>query len=316
MVDAKYVQSQLAKIKFGGGRVNRAEVNELQFVLLDDEKIYECVNGFYEGGVALLVATDIRVLLIDKKPMGFLNVDDMRFDMISDLDYSHRILGARIAINCGMKNLIFKSYNQARLRKLIGHVQQRMSEMKRELNEHASVQKQHLEDINKQLQMYLLAQQQTLEKQLKQKTEVPPIKPSPQLADYLFAQRLLEDFHNNNSPKISDNEVNNNQPRVNIIDKEINSTNTYQDGIVDKSSVANNDQALLDEIVEAGRREVFGKAAKPADLKKASLAHQEQNDIGTIAVNQGVDMTLFRIAYAKLPYLLKTRRYRQPFSAN
>ena len=144
MVDRDYVRSQLAKIGFGGGRFNQAEIKELENILLPDETIYECVNGYYEGGVALLVATDIRVLLIDKKPMGFLNVDDVRFDMISDIDYSHRIVGAQININCGMRNLLFKSYNQARLRKAIGHIQQRMSEMKKELTLQATVQKKHL----------------------------------------------------------------------------------------------------------------------------------------------------------------------------
>ena len=143
MVDRETVQNQLDKIGFGSSRINRAELRELENILLPDEIIYECVNGYYEGGVALLVATDIRVLLIDKKPMGFLNVDDLRFDMISDIDYNHRIFGAQIVINCGMRNLVFKSYNQPRLRKTIGHIQQRMSELKREQNQHASDQKGH-----------------------------------------------------------------------------------------------------------------------------------------------------------------------------
>ena len=209
MVDREYITSQLIKIGFGTNRLNRAEIRELENILLPEETIYECVNGYYEGGVALLVATDIRVLLIDKKPLGFLNVDDMRFDMISDIDYNHRIIGAQININCGMGNLIFKSYNQQRLRKTIGHIQQRMSEIKKEQNQHASEQKNHLEEINHQLQIYLLAQQQHLERQLviSQTTTPQPPKPNPQLADYLFAQRLLEDFQNR-EPKLETSKSN------------------------------------------------------------------------------------------------------------
>lgn len=312
MVEPKYVQSQLEKINFGKGRVNRAEVNELHKILLEGETIYECVSGFYEGGVALLVATDIRVLLIDKKPMGFLNVDDVRFDMISNLDYSHRILGAQININCGMRSLMFKSYNQQRLRKLIGHVQQRISEIKREMNDHASVQKQHLEDINKQLQMYLMAQQQALEKQIKATAvDIQPLKPSPQLADYLFAQRLLEDFHNGGS-KINDDSNSN---------LAIEPENKQGDGLTINAQTkefieepnTQNDQELLKEIVEDGRREVFGlKNSKNSEQKETPIASIKQST-GQIQTNSRPDMALFNIAYAKLPYLLKTRRYRQPF---
>lgn len=310
MVDAKYVQNQLDKIKFGAGRVNRAEVNELHRILLDDEKIYECVNGFYEGGVALLVATDIRVLLIDKKPMGFLNVDDMRFDMISDIDYSHRIVGAQIGINCGMRNLVFKSYNQQRLRKLIGHVQQRMSEIKRELNEHATVQKQHLEEINKQLQMYLLAQQQTLEKQLSQNNEAKTVKPTPQLADYLFAQRLLEEFHGNGSKMpTADNgsEEKRLEMKNDITDINLSKTTTQPN--------LKSDQELLREITEAGRREVFGETDKVNQDAGPKTPIQKYTETNT-QFYPALDVTPFRIACAKLPYLLKTRRYRKPFSAN
>lgn len=294
MVDLNYVEKQLKEIKFNAVRVNRAEVKELQNILLPDEKIYECVNGFYEGGVALLVATDIRVLLIDKKPMGFLNVDDLRFDMISDLDYSHRAFGAQIGINCGMRNLVFKSYNQPRLRKLIGHVQHRMSEIKREQSDHASKQKEHLEEINKQLQMYLLAQQQQLERQIASNQQPQPIKPSPQLADYLFAQRLLEDFQSKASAPLPAPEQREQIPA------NVEENRPYQ-------SV--NDQALLEEMAEAGRLEVFGGTDRVSHAKKMASVQPFVN-----SSHQGVDITPFKIAYAKLPYLLKTRRYKQPFT--
>ena len=118
------------------------------------------VNGIYEGGFALLVATDVRVLLIDKKPLNYLTVEDLRFDMINEMDYNHRLLGAAISIATGNKNLKFRSYNQPRLRKLIGHVQHSMADIKRQQNTHQEGQNQHLEQINQQLQSYLMAQQQ------------------------------------------------------------------------------------------------------------------------------------------------------------
>jgi hypothetical protein len=136
----------------------RAEIAELQHVLLTDEVISECVNGIYEGGFALLVATDIRVLLVDKKPLNYLTVEDVRFDMISEMDYNHRMFGANIRISAGSKSLIFRSYNKIRLRKLIGHVQHCMAEVKKKQNTHQEGQVNHLQQINRQLQAYLIAQ--------------------------------------------------------------------------------------------------------------------------------------------------------------
>ena len=286
------------KIGFGGGRFNQAEIKELENILLPDETIYECVNGYYEGGVALLVATDIRVLLIDKKPMGFLNVDDVRFDMISDIDYSHRIVGAQININCGMRNLLFKSYNQARLRKAIGHIQQRMSEMKKELTLHATVQKKHLEDINKQLRVYLLAQQQHLERQLSGGQELQPPKVDPQLSDYLFAQRLLEEFQQRTGERV---ELANDPEPVPPPQRR---TSTAGAQLPEDS-----EQRLFEEMVEAGRMEVFGGSDKIMhhDYNGANLSSQPATC--DYLTENGLDISPIKIAYAKLPYLLRQRRY-------
>lgn len=208
MVSAQVIDEQLKKIGFNKHGWGTAEVRELPHIILPDEEIYECVNGLYEGGFALLVATDVRVLLIDKKPFNYLTVEDLRFDMINEIDYSHRMFGAYISITSGDKNMKFRSYNQPRLRKLINHVQHCMAASKKQQNTHQKDQKQHLEAINQQLQAYLKAQydhQQDLREQLKQaqssgaaktaaELQVEAPKPSPELSDYLFAQSLLNQY--------------------------------------------------------------------------------------------------------------------------
>ena len=148
-----------------------------------------------------MVATDVRVLLIDKKPFNFLTVEDLRFDMINEIDYNHRLFGAYVDISTGNRDLKFRSYNQPRLRKLISHVQHCMAESKKKQDSHQEGQNHHLEQINGHLQTYLIAQyqhQQELQQQLKeaQKSGVSvaspePPRPSPELSDYLLAQGLL-----------------------------------------------------------------------------------------------------------------------------
>jgi hypothetical protein len=201
MVSAESIQEQLKRIGFKQHGWGKAEIRELPNILLPDEHIYECVNGIYEAGFALLVATEVRLLLIDKKMLNFLTIEDLRFDMINEIDYSHRLTGAYISISTGSKTLKFRSYNQPRLRKLIGHVQHCMAEAKQKQSSHQEGQNQHLEQINQQLQAYLTAQYQHQEElqrhlinQNQQQVGPPPPKPDPQLSDYLLAQRLLADY--------------------------------------------------------------------------------------------------------------------------
>ena len=199
MVSKESVLIQLKQLGFNHISWGKSEVDELPNIILPEEVIFECVNGIYEAGFALLVATNFRVLLIDKKPMNYLTVIDLRFDMINDIEYSHRLMGAQITINTGSKTLNFRSYNQLRLRKLIDHVQHLMAEAKHRQSKNEEGQNQRLGQINQQLQAYLVAQyqnQQEISRQLQQAqssidTGIPKVnivEPSMELADYLMSQ--------------------------------------------------------------------------------------------------------------------------------
>jgi hypothetical protein len=157
MISYKKLEEQMKRINFYHKGWGRSEIHELCNIIMPDEEIEECVNGYYEAGFALLVATKDRVLLVDKKPLGYLTIEDLRFDMINELDLHHRLLGAQIKISAGAKTLHFTSLNQQRLRRLLNFVQARMIDIKKEKNEQRDAQKQHLEEMNEQLRLYLMA---------------------------------------------------------------------------------------------------------------------------------------------------------------
>jgi len=77
----------------------------------------------------MLVATNQRVLLIDKKPL-YLTLEDIRYDMMAEVDYNHRLMNASILIVTPSKTLRFVAYNNDRLRKLFHFVQQRVMEIR------------------------------------------------------------------------------------------------------------------------------------------------------------------------------------------
>ncbi len=272
MVSTQSIDEQLKRLNFNQHAWGRTEVQELHNIILPEEEIYELVNGIYEGGFALLVTTNVRVLLIDKKPLNYLTVEDLRFDMINEIDYSHRLLGAKIIISAGSRDLSFRSYNQPRLRKAINHVQNCMAEAKKKQDNQAEDQKQHLERINQQLQIYLLAQHQQQERlrqqieEAKQKgqsvsiREPEIIKPEPELADYLFAQSLLRESQLA-APATPPSAPVSLQPQL---------ADLYREGV----------------------QEVFGK--------------QQAQTASPLEINP------LRIAYSKLPMALRNRKFGRP----
>ncbi|HSX32953.1 MAG TPA: PH domain-containing protein [Candidatus Saccharimonadales bacterium] len=131
MVTLAQVEAQLKRISYGFSWTSRAEVRELVNILMPDEVIAACVNGRYENGFALLCVTNHRMLLVDRKPM-FLSLEDIRFDMITEIDYRAQLLDNTLHVQTPNHKLVFRSWNQHRLRELVNFTQQRIMEVRQQ----------------------------------------------------------------------------------------------------------------------------------------------------------------------------------------
>jgi hypothetical protein len=129
MVSLRHVEEQLKKVGCNFRFWGRAEIRELGNVLTPDETIAHCVNGHYEGGFAMLCVTDQRLLLIDRKPM-FMAMEDIRFEMISEVDFSQQLLMATVRVVTPNRTLHFGSWSQHHLREVLNYTQQRMLELR------------------------------------------------------------------------------------------------------------------------------------------------------------------------------------------
>lgn len=129
MVTIQEIDAQLERVGMKNRYFGRAEVKELCHIMAPGEQIQHAVNGQYEGGFAMIIATDRRLLLIDKKPW-FLTMEDIRYDMIQEVDYYARLLDASVSIITFSKQLHFKSWRQARLRELVRYIQHRVMELR------------------------------------------------------------------------------------------------------------------------------------------------------------------------------------------
>jgi hypothetical protein len=126
MVHLNIIEARLSHLGVRSSRWSKPELMELQHILVDGEEIISLANGRYFAGFATLVATDHRLLIIDKRPF-FLTVEDIRYDMISELDYSSRLIDATLHIFTVNKQHRFVSYrHREHLRSITKYVQQRV----------------------------------------------------------------------------------------------------------------------------------------------------------------------------------------------
>lgn len=162
MVQAQVIENQLKAIGADFRFWGHAERRELKSILVEGETIRHCLNGRYEGGFAMLCATDRRLLLIDKKLL-YLSLEDVRYDMISEVDFSNRLVDASIRICTVNKTVSFTSFHNGTLRELTAFLQDKVMETRH----------QQLQPTQVQLPAYQLGQDQGGVAQLQYKATNP-----------------------------------------------------------------------------------------------------------------------------------------------
>lgn len=90
--------------------------------LLEDEYIKDTVYGSYQGGKGLLVVTNKRVMVVDKRPF-FDYVEEAPHNLIDHLDYVSAPIGSTLTIRLNKTFFRFRSYNEAKMRNTYGVLQ-------------------------------------------------------------------------------------------------------------------------------------------------------------------------------------------------
>ncbi len=129
MISLNQVEEQLKQAGCNFRFWGRWEIRELGKILTPDEVIAHIANGRYEGGFAMLAVTDQRLLLIDRKPM-FMALEDIRFDMIAEIDYSSQLLSSTVKVITTNRTLVFNSWSQYHLREILNITQTKMMELR------------------------------------------------------------------------------------------------------------------------------------------------------------------------------------------
>jgi hypothetical protein len=114
------------------------ELAELPKLLLPGENVLSVISGVYTSGTAILCVTSKRLLLIDKKLVR-LNFEDIRFESISEVNYSHQLFLASLNLYYAGRSLQFKTWYKDALRTLAQFIQDKMFEAREASNKNVNM---------------------------------------------------------------------------------------------------------------------------------------------------------------------------------
>ena len=99
MISMPSVQRQLIDAGFKNRFFGWSAIRQLPNIMVEDEIIEKVISGVYEAGYALVIATNRRILFLDKKPASFV-VEEVAYDMVSEVEYRINPFSAHITIHC------------------------------------------------------------------------------------------------------------------------------------------------------------------------------------------------------------------------
>lgn len=91
------VKSQLQRLDGASRFLGRKEIRELPKILWEAESVLGAIQGVYKNRIGMLVATDRRLLFVDKGLMS-LRIEDFPYDKITSIQYQTGWLMGEITI--------------------------------------------------------------------------------------------------------------------------------------------------------------------------------------------------------------------------
>jgi Bacterial PH domain/Short C-terminal domain len=121
------IKGQLEHLDGASKFLGRKEIKELPNILWEDEKLEKIVQGFYAKGNGVLVATNKRLVFIDKGLIYGLRVEDFPYDKISSIQYSTGMLLGKITIFTSGNKALIEQIDKAQVKLFAEYVRARIS---------------------------------------------------------------------------------------------------------------------------------------------------------------------------------------------
>lgn len=104
-----------------------SEASYLHKVIHHEEQIGGISFGHNEVGYSMLIATNRRVIFLDKKPF-FANVDDISYDVVSGVSLGHAGPGSTLVLHTRIRDIKLMTMNDKSAEIFVDYVQMRCLE--------------------------------------------------------------------------------------------------------------------------------------------------------------------------------------------
>lgn len=128
------IKTQLDNLDGVSKFFGKKEIKELPNILWEDEELEKLVQGYYAKGNGILVATNKRLIFIDKGLFYGLRVEDFPYDKISSIQYSTGMMFGKITIFTSGNKAEIEQVEKGQVKVFSEYVRARISSTK----EHAS----------------------------------------------------------------------------------------------------------------------------------------------------------------------------------
>lgn len=126
MPDANTVESAIKNLTGAEKFLGRREIKELPKILWEDELPEKIIQGLYNNGNGILVATNKRLIFIDKG-MFSLKVEDFPYDKITSIQYSTGMMFGGMDIFCSGNKAEIKRVAKDQVKSFADYVRARIT---------------------------------------------------------------------------------------------------------------------------------------------------------------------------------------------
>lgn len=107
--------------------VSRKEIKELPHILWEDENVEDILPGTYNNGNGILVATNSRLIFIDKGLVFGLKVEDFPLDKITSIQYSTGLMFGKLTIFASGNKAVIDNCEKVRVRKFGDNIRNKIT---------------------------------------------------------------------------------------------------------------------------------------------------------------------------------------------
>ena len=116
MPTLEQIKTQIKSIDGLSKFLGRREIKELPDILWENENVENLIQGMYNNGNGILVATNKRLIFIDKGLVFGLKVEDFPYDKISSIQYSTGLLLGKLTIFASGNKAVIDNVEKKRVR--------------------------------------------------------------------------------------------------------------------------------------------------------------------------------------------------------